>query len=250
MRIGKPSRIVCVLLALAAVRCFSAEISVDLRPRNGQLAQTTVLNAVPNTISDDGVVRQHQLSVGAAKVQGLAVGDLLILSLFEDRELQIELVSEERSLMGRSFLGRMQNGLGLVDCVVLETENGLVVDVTDSKNNRVWKVISDENGVQIKEMKPTQRIIRPSKRMLPPLPGAPIPVLELKQDGDQIKAVTNRVLATRSILCGAVAEKRSEQAGTVLPVVTAAGASLPTVDIMVAYDTSAASWAKSNGGGV
>lgn len=202
MRIGKPSRIVCVLLAIAAVRCFSAEISVDLRPRNGQLAQTTVLNAASNAISDDGVVRQHRLSVGAAEVQGLAVGDLLILSLFEDRELQIELVAEEHSLVGRSFLGRMQNGLGLVDCVVLETENGLVVDVTDFKNNRVWKVISDENGVQIKEVKPTQRNIRPSKPLYPPKPGTQVPVVDVMVNGGVATVVTNRLLQSVAVGTG------------------------------------------------
>ena len=256
MRIGKPSRIVCVLLAIAAVRCFSAEISVDLRPRNGQLAQTTVLNAASNAISDDGVVRQHRLSVGAAEVQGLAVGDLLILSLFEDRELQIELVSEEHSLVGRSFLGRMQNGLGLVDCVVLETENGLVVDVTDSKNNRVWKVISDENGVQIKEVKPTQRNIRPSKPLYPPKPGTQVPVVDVMVNGGVATVVTNRLLQSVAVGTGTSSQQNvvfQNPPGcnvNVMSADVAAGVTLPTIDILVVYDTDAASWAKSNGGGI
>ena len=250
-------RILVLLMAnISAFMCFAAEISVNLLPSIRTPSQPGALTSMANLSSEEDVVREHRLGAGAANVQNLEVGDVLILALFEDREVSIELVSEERSLKGRAFLGRDRNGLGLVDCVVLETERGLVVDVTDSKNNRVWKVISDENGVQVKEVKPTQRIIRPSRPLYPPKPGTPIPVVDVTVKDGVATAVTNRLM--QSFAVGGEESPQPDEAflnplgrdEDVASEDVAAGVALPTIDILVVYDTQAAAWARSNGGGI
>lgn len=250
-------RILMALIAnFTAFMCFAAEISLNLLPEARTSSQAGALRAATNLSTEEDVVREHRLGVGAANVQKLAVGDVLILALFEDREVRIELVSEERSFRGRAFLGRDRNGLGLVDCVVLETERGLVVDVTDSKNNRVWKVISDENGVQVKEVKPTLRMICPSRPLQPPGLGTPVPVVDVTVKGGVATAVTNRL--EQSVAPDAGATQRPnvvfrgplKHDGNVASADVAAGVALPTIDILVVYDLDAASWAKSNGGGI
>ena len=251
-------QILVAVTLMAASACLAAEISVNLLPEARTSSQAGALKAAANlsTETDEDIVREHRLTAGAASVQKLAVGDVLILALFEDREVRIELMSEERSLRGRAFLGRDRDGLGLVDCVVLETERGLVVDVTDSKNNRVWKVISDENGVQVKEVKPTQRFIRPSKPLHPSAPGTPIPVVDVTVKGGVATAVTNRLEQSVAPDAGAIPQANEAFqdppgcAASVASTDVAARVALPTIDILVVYDSDAASWAKSNGGGV
>ena len=231
-----------MLAAALAACCSAADVALDLRAP----ARASLQSAAP--LAED-VVRQHRLGAGRARVSGLAVGDRLDLRLFEDRDLSVELVEETVSRRGRSFLGRTAHGLGLVDCVVLETEQGLVVDVTDSRNGRVWQVVSDADGVQVREAKPAQKAQIPSKPLAPPAPGAPVPVIDITTGDGQDGALADPVLPATSASVSAPASGPAVSDTQASAALQAAGAS-STVDILVAYDTLAASWAKSNGGGL
>ena len=44
------------------------------------------------------------------------------------------LIEETEALLGRAFLGRIDNGLDALGCVVLETDAGIILDVTDFEN--------------------------------------------------------------------------------------------------------------------
>jgi len=88
--------------------------------------------------ADSTVVRSHRLEAGATKVSGLAVGDTITFALFSDKTLTVTLVEETPALAGRSFLGRIDNALGALGCVVLETSDGVILDVTDFERGRVW----------------------------------------------------------------------------------------------------------------
>ena len=142
------TRIFVVLMVMfTSLVGLAKSVSLDLTGGFGvTMNKVAALMSIAGQCEDD-VVREHRLTAGSANVEDLAVGDVLTLALFTDKELRIELVSERPALKGRAFLGRAQGGLGLVDCVVLETEHGLVIDVTDSANDRIWKIVSDGNGV-------------------------------------------------------------------------------------------------------
>ena len=138
----------------------------------------------------------------------------------------------------------------MIDCVVLETENGLVVDVTDSKNGRVWKVVSDESGVCVEEVKPTQGVKCPPRPLLPPRSDAPIPVLEVNAEDGEATVVTNRFVIPPPAMSFAVSTPEPVVGSGIPSLLLPAVAERPTVDIMVAYDSDAANWANSNGGGI
>ena len=80
---------------------------------------------------DNEEVRSHRLEAGAAKVSGLEVGDVIAFKLFEDKTLEVTIVKETEALSGRAFLGRIDNTLDALGCVILETEAGIILDVTD-----------------------------------------------------------------------------------------------------------------------
>lgn len=67
-------------------------------------------------------VRSHRLEAGAAKISGLEVGDVITFKLFADKTLAVTLTEETSSLSGRAFLGRIENALDEIGCVVLETK--------------------------------------------------------------------------------------------------------------------------------
>lgn len=107
-----------------------------------------------SALSGNEEVRSNRLQAGAAKVSGLEAGDVITFKLFADKTLAVTSIEETPSVSGRAFLGRIDNALGAIGCVVLETEEGIVLDVTDFENQRVWKVVSDADGVAVKEIKP------------------------------------------------------------------------------------------------
>ncbi|MBO7206652.1 MAG: hypothetical protein J6W10_03455 [Kiritimatiellae bacterium] len=203
-----------------------------------------------SAVSDSEEVRSHRLVAGAAKVFGLEVGDVIAFKLFEDKTLEVTLIEETEALTGRAFLGRIDNVLNALGCVVLETESGIILDVTDFENQRVWKVVSDENCVTVREIKPDNTRRRGGDTLYSPRSDAPVNVTVTTENG-VTSVVTNYVAAITPpmMLSNKVASKMDAQSS--LPsTALAATSGETTVDVLINYDTDAAAWARSNGGGV
>ena len=208
------ARSLAVLMAcgLLAVAAQAREILLDLsQPVDARRKMLTAAAGGP-----DGTVRSHRLRPAAARVTGLAVGDVVTARLFDDKTLSVTIVEETTALSGKAFLGRIENTLGAVGCVVLETERGLVLDVTDFDSGRVWQVVQDDAGTIVREARPSA---------------------DRQCGSDAIPAPDGRSPARLMVT--------ADNGMTPVP-----ESGLPTVDILVNYDTDAAKWARENGGGV
>lgn len=209
---------------------------------------------------DSETVREHRLAAGSARVTGLEVGDIIAFALFDDETLKVTLIEETAALAGRSFLGRIDNSLNALGCVVLETSEGIVLDVTDFERNRVWQVVSDAQGVIVREIQPKQSDKLCGNDAFCVLPGRKPVNVSVTIENGVTTVVTNGasvaastvtepadgIGAALSSVTTAVVELSAQQAANAS--VVAAGET--TVDILVNYDTDAATWAKANGGGL
>ena len=192
----------------------AAEYRLDLRDASSGLPRTTLAAPQP---SETGVLRRTDLRAGAATLPALKVGDTVALTVFDDVELSVVLKERlESPLGGESFTATLAGYDGLVNAVVVQTPEGLQVDVQDFMNSRVYSVVSSAENTSVSEIDtkagtvtPTDPLV-PDERMLAedPTPRAP--------------SVTAAV---------------SEQSDTL-------------VDILIAYDSNAAAWAKASGGGL
>ena len=228
----------CGLTAFAA---RAREISLDLsQPADGHKKALAAAGV------SDGTIRSHRLRPGAARVTGLAVGDVVTVRLFEDKTLSVTIVEETAALSGRAFLGRIENTLGAVGCVVLETERGLVLDVTDFDSGRVWQVVQDDSGTIVREAKPSANRHCGSDAI--PAPGGRPPMSLTVTTGNGTTTVVTNGPSAASLPVRSVGEVSSGIVAS--PVAAAPEDGLPTVDILVNYDTDAAAWARENGGGV
>ncbi|MGN0854342.1 MAG: M12 family metallo-peptidase [Kiritimatiellia bacterium] len=244
------------LLCVAGAELCAREIALDLA---GESVSSKVARLMTAS-ADSETVREHRLAAGAARVTGLAVGDVIAFKLFEDETLRVTLVEETAALAGRSFLGRIDNALNALGCVVLETSEGIVLDVTDFERNRVWQVVSDANGVSVREIEPKQDDKLCGSDTLRVQPGQrPVNVSVTTENG-VVTVVTNEAavaaaavtepadgsVVASSAVTSEVVALSAEQAA----VASAVAAGETTVDILVNYDTDAATWAKANGGGL
>lgn len=196
-------------------------------------------------------VRAHRLEPGVAKVFGLAVGDVIAFKLFSDKELAVTLAEETDSLTGRAFVGRIDNSLDAFGCVILETEEGIILDVTDFEHQRVWQVVSDAQGVVVREMKPRTNRCN-GNDLIHALPGQPPVDVSVTTYNGVATVITNSVSETASPIRMARTVSSDAMAMTTMRQMsaTSSGSGKTTVDILVNYDTDAADWARANGGGV
>ena len=225
-------KILIVLVLVGVCTANARVIDVDLSGQSERMAANVSLSS-----SDPEEIRSHCLEPGTAKVSGLEVGDVIAFKLFADKTLEVTLVEETEALSGRAFLGRVNNALDAIGCVVLETSHGIILDVTDFENKRVWKVVSDANGVTVREIKPEDSRRRGSDTLYRPVGQLPINVSVSTTNG-VTTVVTNFVTAARQTISS---PKDKAPAAT---------SDETTVDILINYDTDAAIWAKSNGGGL
>ena len=143
-----------VAFLLAFAFCADAQarsLSLDLSGAGGGARQAARSVVAP---VDSEEVRSHRLGAGAAKISGLETGDVIAFKLFQDKTLEVTLVEKTPSLSGRAFIGRIDNSLNALGCVVLETDDGVILDITDFERRRVWQVVSDANGVVVREIEP------------------------------------------------------------------------------------------------
>lgn len=197
----------CVLLCGAL---HAASTTVDLRTPQASRKGLSVQSGPSGSC-----LRSATLGAGAASSAPLSVGDELTLLLFDGVEISVRLAERTESpLGGETFLGEVSGYAGVKNAVVLQTEEGLTVDIQDFENSRVYTVVSTAYGVTVRESDPSLDIVTPTEPVDPGIPA----------DG-------GRQALSRSF--GAM----SDQASTL-------------VDVLVAYDTPAASWARQNGGGI
>ena len=183
--------------------------ALDLRPR--PIARPLLRTAAIT----DGILQSTSLSAGATDTTPLAVGDELTFLLFDNVEIIVRITERTESpLGGESFLGEVSGYDGVKNAVVLQTEEGLTVDIQDFANSRVYTIVSTAGGVTVSEIDPSLNTITPTAPIDPGLPSK-----------------------NRALLSATALGSTPDQASTL-------------VDVLVAYDTPAAAWARQNGGGI
>ena len=211
----KKSTKIALLSTIMPMLVGAAQFSLDLRPteESVRLPKKALLG------SEIGVLRKTQLGMGAAAVKGLAVGDVLELQLYDDGAMELSLVGREESpLTGAAFQAKVA-GAKLRNAVVTESEAGLQINIQDETSGRVYTVASAEDGVTIKEIDP---------------------------NAEATCCAGVRIPETTKIL-----SKSLTAVSSTAPMLAATGDQSSTlVDMLVAYDTPAATWAKSNAGGI
>lgn len=191
--------------------------SLDLRiPRHVGGAVGRLMSAAP--AQTDGVLRAFDLDAGVADVGDVAVGDELKLTLFEDVALTLTLKEKMPSPLGGDvFIAEASGYEGVKNAVVLRTADGLVVDVQDYLNKRVYKVISTADGVMVQEIEPKSGGRCGCDTLKRPVSGG-------AQPSAATKSARRQLFGDR-------------------------GTGDTYVDILVAYEQNAATWVKSYGGG-
>ncbi len=215
------------MLALATGATFGAygkSFSLDLRsPRQGG-ARAKLLTAAP--APDEGTLRSFDLDAGVADVGAVALGDELTFALFDD--VTLTLVLKEKlptPLGGDAFLAEVAGYEGIKTAVVLRTADGLTIDVQDFRNRKYYKVLSTPDGVKVQEVEAKGGACGCDVRT---------PVLaSVRRSARKTHANVSAAPAAKSLLG-----------------VPDGGAEETFVDILVAFDGNALSWARKNGGGL
>ena len=202
------------LSASAAGGSGAAEYRLDLRNASSGLPRTTIAAPQP---SEAGVLRRNDLRAGAATLPALKVGDTVALTVFDDVELSVVLKERlESPLGGESFTATLEGYDGFVNVVVVQTPEGLQVDVQDFMNSRVYSVVSSAEKTSVSEIDTKAVTVTPTDPLVP-------------DERMLAEDTTPRAPSATAAV--------SEQSDTL-------------VDILIAYDSNAAAWAKASGGGL
>ena len=146
----------------------AATVTLDLRTGGRQGAQLLAIPAAKSCL------QMNTLAAGATITTPLSVGDTLDFLLFENTAISVTLIDRmESPLGGNVFLGTVAGYEGIRNAVVLQTENGLTVDVQDFEKSRVYTIVSDANGVTVKEVDPSLDPVTPTTPVNPNLPEMP-----------------------------------------------------------------------------
>ena len=214
-----------MVIALAAGVVFAAygrSISLDLRNPGQGSARAKLLAAAP--AQDEGSLRSFDLDAGAADVGAVALGDDLTFTLFDDVVLTLTLKEKMPSpLGGEVFLAEAAGYEGIKTAVVLRTADGLTIDVQDFRNKKYYKVLSMPDGVKVREV-------------------------EAKGGACGCDTRTPAIAPTRGSARKISANVSSVPVAKAHQVVSANVAEETFVDILVAFDGNAVSWARNNGG--
>ena len=203
------------LLGTTAAVLSAATLTVDLR---SPATPAPVVRPRATTPPETSCLQEAALEPGAAATDALSVGDTLTFLLFQDVEIGVTLTERmESPLGGEAFLGTVSGYDGVANAVVLQTADGLTVDIQDFARSRVYTIVSDATGVTVRELDPSVDVVTPTAPVDPGLPAG------ASEAGRRSAPAMSRAAG--------------DQASTL-------------VDILVAYDTPAAAWARQNGGGI
>ena len=150
-------RLVLSFLAATAMAglAWGRSIALDLRGEaspNGSHGGVRLMSA--SAPADDcGTIRSTSLAAGATDVGAVDVGDVLSLTLFEDVSVGLTLRERMPSPLGGDvFLAEVDGLDGVKRAVVIRTDDGLTVDIQDSPDRRVYKVVTTADGVKVEEI--------------------------------------------------------------------------------------------------
>ena len=195
---------------LACVHCLAAERRLDLRPKPVRTGSSARL-ASASLSHEPGILRQTDLEPGVTELPKLEVGDEIALELYDDVGRTVVLKNRlDSPVGGAAFLASAEGYDGLRNAVVVQTADGLQVDIQDFKKARVYTVASSATGTTVREIDPKAGKVAACDVLVP----------ELKDPGERTASASAAV-----------------QPSTV-------------VDILVAYDRDAAAWARRSGGGL
>ena len=218
---GLAAQSALTVLMLCACPALGRTVPLDLRKPAVPAPKAMLQASVPN--SADGTLRHVDLDAGAADVGEVAVGDELAVTLFDDVTVTFRLAKQMPVLLGGEvFLAEAAGQGGVKNAVVLRTANGLTIDFMDSESGRVYKVVSAPAGVSVQEIKPVGKGRCGAAELVPPSSA--------DAGGSSAAAVPPRRSA--------------------LPLGAPSRDASTSVDILVAYDGNAATWADENGGGI
>ena len=185
---------------------LGATVAFDLRPpRKLMRAAAASPDATP------WILRMTSLPAGKTLADPLAVGDELSFALFDDVTVTLSLTERiESPLGGETFLAEVSGYDGMKNAVVMQTSEGLQVDVQDFRNGKVYTIVSTAAGTQVKELDPRAGEVVPTKPLVP-------------------DASSGRKLLS--------ATPSADQSSTL-------------VDVLVAFDRNAVIYANQSGGGI
>ena len=200
--------LLAAVLFASASPSEAARVALDLRaPAGGPVRSAAAEGAA--------CLRSAVLPPGAAAAAPLAAGDTVEFLLFDGTSFSVTLAERmESPLGGEAFLGEVAGCEGVKNAVVLQTAEGLSLDLQDFADGRVYTVVSDVSGVTVKELDPSREPATATAPVAPPVSRG----------------------ETASAAPAPDAAVAADQASTL-------------VDVLVAYDTPAAEWARQNGGG-
>lgn len=201
-----------VLACICAISSSAegAAITLNLRSTSQPSAPRLLSASAPKS----SCLQSAAFPAGATATSALSVGDVLTFLMFKDTEIRVTLSERmESPLGGEAFIGTVSGYDGVKNAVVLHTADGLTVDIQDFTNSRTYTIVSDANGVTVKEIDPSLETVTPTEPVDPGLPAG--------QSSAHLLSAT----------------LMSDQPTTI-------------VDVLVAYDTPAAMWARQNGGGI
>lgn len=199
----------CLAVGAASATTFD----LDYRDRMPQAWRGGV-PALKSVSMEEGVLRRTFLLASDAPVvtARLRVGDVLQMNLFDDLTLRLTLVEQMKTQEADGAFLATAAGYGAArNAVVVQTGEGIHVDVQDFQNGRAYSVFSSAAGAVVREMKPVRRPhscreLRPPESAAPPLRASRSAPPVLSSDSDA------------------------------------------AVDLLLAYDTKAANWARAEVG--
>ncbi|MBO7720809.1 MAG: hypothetical protein J6T01_00215 [Kiritimatiellae bacterium] len=148
----------------------------------------------------------------------LSVGDVLAISLFDDADAELTLIERTPTAgRGRAAFIASSGGCGMGDAVVVQTPEGLLIDVQDVENGRVLSVAASPEKTVVKKAV-VERWARDCEGAVPVPPQA--------------------------------AAAKAAAVVSAVPPKAAAAKAAAIVDVLVAYDLRAAEWVDENGGGM
>lgn len=212
MNRGVKMTMVSLAALLSAGVAMGASVSFDLRPTRKLMKAAAAPTGEPT-----GILRTTSLAAGKTLTDPLAVGDELSFALFDDVTVTLSLAERtEAPLGGETFLAEVSGYDGMKNAVVVQTSDGLQVDVQDFRKNRVYSIVSTAKGTSVREFDPQAGKVVPTKPLVPELSKTDSPVM-----------TQSSVMASPS----------TDQASTL-------------VDVLVAFDRNAVTYANQNEGGI
>ena len=215
--------VLSVKIAGAASFALDYRVADMIGPR--RLAKSVAISAQGGD-RDDGALRRVEIpAVRTPVIDGeIAVGDMLDVVFFDGCSVSLTVLEREPSVDESAvFIATADGYDGQAVATVVQLEGRVNIDVQDFKAGRVYSVLASSERTVVREIDASDlpcecEVLSKSSGIAVAAGSTPVPRQEVKS-ASQVYALQN-------------------------------GSESATVDILVVYDTYAADWAKSQGGGI